>query len=982
MVVAMLRTRRLPMLVMLLLAATAAVAAMAGPAYERSVDAGIAANEFNAAPAAERTLDLASPIQAGAGGTSVSALGVMEGLLPVHGFTWVASTSFTVASPAVAPNLPKLVATIVNRQDQCAHVTIVAGRCAVGLLEVVLPRADATILGVRPGDVVPLAFADESRNRNGYVPVGAPTPVTVVGIYAPVDPGGSYWGATGYFGPGQSGPILATSAALDAFASAAQTVAIDAVADAHTFHGDLSALNAEVNNINTVIEGLQSSVTLNTQMPDLIHRIQDNQRSSHEVVPVGSAPLLLLAWFVVFLAAAYAAAGRRAEFAIMALRGVPRPLRWGLGIGEHLVPIVAGTLAVTVVGALVAPVPVLYPAIALAGSLLAAALAQIPVVGGSVQRLMRQAATAGGRTSLTRTGEALVVSLAVAGIIQARTGGDRLTGLTVVVPALTVLGAAVIASAALGPLSGWFGRRSLRRGRVATALAAYTLSRRPGARRILILLTVAIGLLGFAAASLSVAARDRQILARVQTGASTILTVDTATRVQLINGVHAADPDGRWAMAAVGLSEGSDETARVLAVDSPRLAAVADWLPQFGSTTPAQVAALLHPAEATSAVHFTGTSVAVDFTVTDLDDRSNIAFGFVVVPDDGEPPVAVTDQIFDGPQRYQRPVPCAAGCRLEALQLSQLNGGLYDFTVTVGRVTAGAATVDLADAARWTARGDGGVRLTASPAGLAIHMKSPASTVTDNYILPAAMPSPLPMVTSGSLSPGSTIDGLDGKPLAVHPAGHVVALPRFGQVGGFIDLQYADLSTIDNGGAINPQVWIGPHAPADALARLARNGIVVTGSTDAADAGRTLAAMGAQQALLFQWFAAVIALGLSIGAMVIASGVDRRPRSQELSSMRVQGVSARVASRAAVAGYLVMVVAAAVIGVGAAALSWWLCGRYLPIYADPTTWPPQRWPGVGGIAEAWAAGVGTLLVVALLIGRDLRRSVDALTRSG
>src|SRR5207248_10688049 len=128
-------------------------------------------------------------------------------------------------------------------------------------------------------------------------------------------------------------------------------------------------------------------------------------------------------------------------------------------------------------------------------------------------------------------------------------GGD-LTGIGVLAPALLVLGVAVLGARGVVPLADRYASRALRKGRLAFALATVQLSRRPGAQRLFVLLVVAVGLLGFAAAATDVSAQAGADRAEVGTGAPRTLRVAAVDLRQLLAGVRAVDPAGRYAMAA------------------------------------------------------------------------------------------------------------------------------------------------------------------------------------------------------------------------------------------------------------------------------------------------------------------------------------------------------------------------------------------------------------------------------------------------
>ena len=127
-------------------------------------------------------------------------------------------------------------------------------------------------------------------------------------------------------------------------------------------------------------------------------------------------------------------------------------------------------------------------------------------------------------------------------------------------------------------IAGQAGVAALRAGRAGLALAALHLGRRSGTHRIVAVLAVAVAVfttatLFWQAATVAWGQRAAQEL-----GAPRVLVVQARGAAQLLAAVRAVDPEGRYAMA-VARTEGARTSDRVVAVDSARLARVAN-LPQ------------------------------------------------------------------------------------------------------------------------------------------------------------------------------------------------------------------------------------------------------------------------------------------------------------------------------------------------------------------------------------------------------------------
>jgi putative ABC transport system permease protein len=829
----MLRARWIQALTMFAFSAGATVATIAGPAYLDRVHQRIVAHSFADATLPQRLLTLDGG--EGDNQSGPDALDVMKVLLPTTGFTWISAREFTGIDTA-----GNFTDRTVDRQDICAHVTIVSGRCLVGIGEILVPESLATSLGVHAGQTMPLTFktvtlydsvGDPVGGYDGTPPVSA---VTVVGIYRPIDTRQPYWGSGNYFPVGGKPPLLINDSTLAAMSPAAVGVSIDALAGKSAF-ADTTRLSAQLNKLATQLSTLNGSVSMHSAIPEVIGAIRTNRVDADQVVPIAAVPVVVLAWFVVFVASAYGAAGRRQEFANIALRGAPAATRWRLALGEGAVAVIAGTFVAWVGTAIWTPVPYYWPLIALAGCLMAVAAAAVKPLRTSVAVLLRSAGGSRVASRLGVTGEVLIVILAAAAYVLMRSQHGRLTGISLTVPWMIILGVSVVASILVAPVARRIGALAMSRGRVATALAAYQVGRRPGARRLLILLTISVAVLAYSLAGIDVARQDRQDVSTITTGASSVLDVKAATRDQLLSGVRAADPRGTWAMAVVAAPQATGNTHPMLAVDATRFGAVVAWMPGYSTSSAARIGALLHPAD---------------------------------------------------------------------------------------------------------------------------------------------VPVPLPVVSTENLGTDATVRGLDAHPLRVTGVAVASALPRLGRTGTIVDLEYADLSTSDNGAATDPQVWLGPHAPANAVALLAAHGILTIDETRLADARDALDGQGAVLALWYHVFAALLALILTIGTLILVAATDRPPRGAELWALRVQGMSVRTVARAARGGYAVITLVAAVGGLAAGALAWKLTASALPIYASTDLWPAPHWPATGPVLVPWGIASTVLLVIALGIGADLRRSVS------
>ncbi len=980
----MIRARRTQALTMLLLSAVATIAAIAGPAYLHHVDATVAERQLADASAAQRTIEFKVAISPGSAlyGNQTDPQ-VTSTLASMPGFTAIQSTDMPitvvsaplpVTAPGTVPAKPPI-ERLVSRQDSCVHVTMIEGRCMIGVGEVVLSQKVATQLHVRPGGIVSYTTSVPSvgMNANLTVPSGV-FHATVTGIYVPISATEAYWGPTPYFAAGTTPPILTDEPTLDALPSSVEVVTTLAVPNSSMFESDLSQLSAAVST--SAAKAAAAHATFTSQIPALIVTIRSNEAVASRLIPIAAAPLVALAWFVIFLAAAYTAGALRFEYGVVALRGSPRGLRWWLAMAENVTMILIGSLLSYIVVRLFGPASLTWALVALAGSVVAALAAVVKQVSSSAAPLLRRipAAVRGMGSRIGLICEVLIVIAAIATGIQLRISGGDLQGVTLLVPGLIILATATAASFAVIPLARRIGHRAVQRGRVATALAAFGIGRRPGAQRVLILMAVSVGLLAFAAAGLSVASTGRADLSVVQTGAARVVSVAPSTRDQLLGAVDAADPDGQWAMAVVSLPSGTPGIPPVLAVDATRLGAVATWGPAYGPLSAAQVGALLHPSGYPPPITVTGAAIAVDVTATRMSELTEMTLSVNLVPLDGSAPASVElGSLANGARTLTGSVPCAGGCVLDGFRVDQNRLGGYQFGLQIRGVRVdGTQLIDGTAGKTWSA--SNGATIAAAAGGATIAFDSAESTATNVRL--AAVPSPLPIVTTTRLPKSVSISLLDATSIPVVDVAVLPGLPRLGRSGGLIDLGYAETLADDNDASVNPQVWLGPKAPADALSRLASHGLIVASSTTPAAEATDLNEQGPAEALRFHLLAALLAVLLAVGTILLVAVVDRQPRTDELAALRVQGLSARTVGRAASAGYTSIAALGSLIGLASAALAWWAAGGYLPIFtAAQSIWPAPSWPDPVAVAWPWLASLVLLCVVAFLAGIDLRRSI-------
>jgi hypothetical protein len=996
----MLRARSAQALTVFLLAAAATAAAASAPVYVATADRTVVEGEVAGATTAERTVHAARIVFEGDERT-FERIAPTALALPGFRTIFAADIDAYVEGPK-GSGVPRLV----YRDDFCANVRITSGRCFAGTTEVVLAAATAEHLGVAVGSQ--LIIQRVAVGRDGYQTVPGITLFTVVGVYEPIDKYSVYWGNHDYFNTDNpdrgtiAEPLFVARRTLELVTTVRQNQSVEATAEASAITADtVYELEAALNKATSDVRGAKGTIT--TDMPQLLNRIQRNRNLVAEIVPLAAIPLVLLCWFVLFLAVAAGTQHRRHELGLLALRGLRLPYRWWLGAGEAILPILLGAAAGLVLGhvavrvaaqALLDGGPAVplraglsrYVLVALAGAFVAGLLAQRQQLAQPAIDLLREVPA---RVKRWRSAalESVVVVLAVLAAVQMQTGDENAEGerggIGMFAPALMVLAFGLIAARAVVPLADRFGSRALRRGRIGPALAAYGLARRPGGQRLLVLFVVAVALVCFAATAADTARVAREQRLTVELGAPRVVDVGKIRRADLLARVRAADPEGRFAMAVAPVPRSQRNEPMKLAVDATRLAAVAAWRPDLPAS---DAAARLRPKVAEPIV-LRGREVGLDVTATKLDELP-IQLTLYVAPVDGQ---AAGQEIELGILRagrrtYSAPVVgCEEGCRLVALQAEQLTRRSFTLDAIVHGLRVGGATVldpsALTVEHGWHTGFSSDERVVApevstDPAGLRIRQAYVVGTESAARFYPGDTPRELPLVTAGW--PGvKYVSGFDGNDAVARSAAAVPDLPRLGRIGALVDLEYLDRSSIDFRSADNAEVWLGEAAPADALDRLRAQGLVL-GEERTFDALReALGQQGPSVALRFHLLAGGFAVLLVLGGLWFVNGMDRRVRAPELRALRTQGMSRRAVRTAAVRGYLLVVLAAAIVGPLAAAACWLVAGWTIPLFADDVRLiPPPRWPSPLGVILAWAVAGGTLAVIAIVGGVRLARAVE------
>ncbi|MEU4626354.1 FtsX-like permease family protein [Actinoplanes sp. NPDC023801] len=996
-----------------LLAVTSAVAA---PAYLIAVDRAVALGQIATAAPDELGLVASAvqnervateddtrdpgqnPDQAEQGGLQFGD--VAAALVALPGFTYVYSAEYWVIgidSDAANPGR------FVYRQDVCAHLQILTGRCLAAEGDVLLGEHTAQRLNLKAGDAVELrsAVPDPDPRRKVWTPDGKPRRLLIAGTYRPTEPSAGFWGARGYFtatpetGPGE--PIFTAAVTQQTMDHGRITLAMDGRAGPAALHPDrLDQLRADLRKLNQTTADVGMAVQIDTGMTALLDRIDIGQSSTRLLVPVLAVPLILLACFTIFLTVGYGLEGRQNELAVVALRGSRWWTRWWLAAGESLVAVLAGALCGCLIGQLLvnAIAAIVFPdggipsgwsslrhaPLAAGAALLSVMAAQRRQFVGSVAGLLRRhPSTANSRWAIAA--DALAVLLAVVASVQLVLSKGSLTGVGLFAPAVLMLALGLLAARALLPLISRYAIRALHRGRLGVALAGLQLARRPGAGRLFALLVATVAVAGYATCAVDTAASGRAVEATLGIGADRVLTVQTAQPQQLLAAVRRIDPDGDFAMAVIRLPPGSSAAAAPgLAVDSTRLAAVAAW-PGDGPG-PAEVASRVRP-ELPAPPEFPGPDIAVDVSASGLvPGTKGLRLQVSVSSLNGIGDAVIElGELQNRPVTYQQRIAvCQEGCRIDGIGLARTGSSRITAEVVLHGVRATGPDREvlpptrLADPDSWRASPE--VRLAQAPNGLRLDFDESVSVSPLVWIKPASTPDPIPVVVAGGRLADDVISGLDAKPMLVTNAGTLPVVPQLGRRAVVVDLEYADRMTMNAGLGNAPQIWLNAAAPPDILDRVSAQGLTVIADVHSDQVRRRLEQQGPALALWFHVLTGALAVLLGAGALVLAAAVDRRRRVEDLSVLRNQGLRPGPAGQAMLWTYPALVAVAVVIGLLVGAIAWLVTGWALPLAGPyPPDLPLPGWPRVTVLLAVGAVVLLVLTAVAVATGRNLRRRV-------
>ncbi|MCG5441620.1 hypothetical protein NIE79_003064 [Micromonospora sp. NIE79] len=998
-----LAARRAQALAVLLLAVLASAAAAAAPSYVAAAGQALARYEVSRATPNELRLRLADPVEYPGvpGDPARTPFADMVKKLTPAGFEVVLGAQ---SGGVAAGRDGTVTSSLVFRAGVCERVTV-AGACPRAtsrgqLPEVMVGTHTAARLGVAVGD---------------QFTFGA-VPVRVAGIYQPLDATDPFWLGAEYIRPAAAGPTgtSAVGSAEDAIFTAEAAPLTDDQAILYRSTADLYVTErlfdtrsvADLRAAVTVVtrDGSREGLGGGTSLSSLLDRVALQRGQLADGVTLGAGLLVLLCWLVLFVAVGSAADQRRPEQGLLLLRGVQRRRLWALAIGEHAIPALfaiplgclGGLTAATLLAAHTLPARadvtvdatvIGFAAIGALGALAAVLLTQARMLSAPVVDLLRRvpARVRGWRATI---GDVVAVSVAVAAVVQLRSGGSP-SGLALVAPVAGALAAGLLLARVTMIAGGAVGGALLARGRTAGGLALVQVARQPRFRPLIALLTVVVAMLAFTVATSEVASaayRDRAI---VEVGAPRVVEVGATSRSHLLAAVRAADPEGRFAMATVVTGSSSAAGTPLLAVDSDRLATVARPHSSYGMSL-ADVERKIRPTAPGAPVHLRGRLLTIVISASfdaEVFGGNRVRLAVTVSSANGTRVATSRQDIEPGRKGYVLQVPeCAQDCRLVKIDIvapvvsrnlevrfEEMRTGDEDGEHETMVLTG----AQFADITRWRLTDPDDTFLDAtSGTDVALILTVPENRrATPAGIAVADAPFPLPVyLTRSTGTPlGGThpYDGVDGTPTTALVGGVADRLPRLGGSGLVVDLEYADrLAVASQSG--KEEVWLTGTAPVDVLDRLRAQGLVVQSERTITGVRQDFDRQAPALALRFNLFAALAGVLIGAAGLIAMAAAEQRARVAMLVALRRQGLP----PRAVRGGYGLPAAVAAVSGGLVTVVIWLLTRSGQRLFSDGRSPVPlPDWPDVGRLLMFTMPTIALFALTAVVLGRVVAASV-------
>jgi hypothetical protein len=1016
-----LRWRAAASVTVFLVALVAIMAATVGPIYLHAVNQTVLAQRLRQAPQYQRDMYVSRVTLLGMPRTRWEA--------DIHALAtlaadprWFAAPVYSQQAQVSYTNGTHYQGRIAAVDDQCQQVHITSGRC------VNASATDETMISARTATSHHLTVGAVIKPE----PTVSMSPISlhVVGIYQPIHPHGSFWKPWDLFDalqpvsehdPPKLDAFLVGPAVLSSrIGTVVQTLAANVrLMPAKVRLDDVSALRQTIKAVQsadtqrTYREGLTAPKIAN-QLPAVLASMSSEMSLTRTLITLSTVQLALLAIFVLYSVVAGTTSAQAPEVALAKLRG-RRPRSVLLqGVLQPVVLVllaapIATPLAWLLVRALsgrllgsgvdvVFPVAAAEVAAAAAGrAVLAAIIAARRILVSPVATLLRRGDDATSSSVGLALADAAAVTLALAGLVQLIAGGvfngAKTDPLSALAPTLLGIAGAVLVLRLLPVL----GRGVLRSTRDSTRLTGFLavrqIIRRPAGARALLLVAVALALASFAVTNWSAARTNRQLRALGTAGAWTVLKVTPSPNVfDLRQAVDRADPSGH-SMAAAYATPG--QGTALIAVDTHRFAGVGAWGAGNSAQSLSQVLETLRGTRPPP-VAFSGAKIELAVDLTRSPPRA-VRLSAGVIGADHQLAEVDFGLVHAGPGVYegQLPADCAQGCRFTDVSLSANTPGLnhddpngrlgeIDATISAQAYTGavGQPVAGFDDAARWRGDGKSLAQIGSSAGALSLVLRQSSQggawaslQATDvPASLPAALASGTVALYRGARSASSV--GLDGNELPLNGVIRAVSLPQLDRFGAMVDFGAA-LQAMSDPAAFTTQfqVWLSPAAPKDMRARLAAQGVHVTGRVRASTYRAQLDHTGPAYADGLFLVAAAAATLLAIGATVLGGVITARRRAYELAALAAVGVAPRTLRRATAVEQGIVLGLGLVIGLAAGLGGSLLALPSTPFFVTEHVGPPTEhglpWGLLAGLVGALiVVFVVTCVVVARFVSRQ------------
>ena len=955
---------------------------------------------------------------------------------PADGAMPVARTSLTTANAElVRVGERTAVAPLVWQDGGCERLRLVAGRCPSRLGEVALSSRSAVQLRVSPQGVVELP-------QLGGEPVVAgrgtpfPTRHRVVGVYLPGDADDPAWAGTSWFSfvsrpfvddrdalPPRLDAVFAPRELLDALSVTPVLAQVQRTLDRSARSApERARLEAELRDweVRTTTE---SDLLVRTPVLGLLTELRADGSTTRRTAVLLGLQLLVLACWGLSSVVASSVSARTADTALGGLRGLRRRTTIAFGLAEPMllvllaVPLglLLGTGVTAAIAAAALPGSVTLRADAVLGWSVAAAVTGAAVavalgvrralVAPVLQQLGGGAGVRGVTGPWALVGEAVVVALAVAAVVELVRGDGSSSGTGLLAPALTGIALGVLLARVLRDAELLAVRWTRDRGSPSAYLAVRGGARRGGTTVLVALLAVTVSVAVYAAGVLAVGDTQRAAQADMETGAASVYEVAPLPVSDLLSAVEEVDPDGsRLAAAARRDSPRGAGFERVVAVDARRLPAVAAWRPEWSSTGVGELARALRPPTAPPLVVEGEQLELTALTEPDSDSAPAELVVRLRTPLGADVSMTLGDLENTGePVVYAAELPdCAGGCQVTSIAV--LGTASDTFSSLVGTITYQRLVVDgrevdgaFGDEDDWRAvlpvPADTSpfavptTRLEGRRSGLEVRYAELPDR--DVVLARADVPADLLVLAAGAteLRPVGQDDlvfslGLDAEPTTARVVGRAAVLPWLGTDGSL-----ADLSTIDRAAAgldddAVLEVWSASPVSTRTTEALRGAGLEIVGTRSAASRTTALQEAGSARVLLLLPAlagAAVLVAGFAMAAQALSAA---RTRAVESAALAAVGVAPGVSRRAGLLEALGAVATAAVAGGAAAVLSLDLtAGDVVRAGLQAPLAPlPAHLPGVPLVSAGLLVVAALVVLAAVCAGIGVRRSRPEDTR--